>query len=546
MGPSDHDEVLEVVEGQIGAIAAGRAALARGAWSDARAAFAAALREAEMPDAYEGLGIAARYELDAAAAIEAHERGYRLARAQRDAASAARLAIQLAYDAYAFRGKAEASGWVERAALLTEGEPPSVAAACVPMLRAHMALLAEHDPESARVESERAVALAREVEVVDVEMFALALNGLSLVSLGETDAGMRRIDAAAAAAVGGEMTDADSIESVCCFALDACKRIRDLGRANEWCVRVREIAVRFGDRHMFAICRTHYADVLLWHGDWERAEQELTAAVQELGAIGPGRSVDALARLAELRRRQGRTREAGEPLAQAMPHRSHALVEGLIALDRGDVAVASAAAARFLRRVGEADRFERVAGLELTVRAAVSGGDLDVARAAAGELAAISAATPTAPLRAAAMLAEGRVAAARGAGDAEALLEDAADLFEAAGGRYEAAMARLELAAVERAAGDVARASRTEASALESFRELGARLPEPAGGLSRREVEVLRLVALGRSNDEIARELVLSIRTVERHVANAYAKIGASGRTARAIATAWAHAHGIT
>ena len=174
-----------------------------------------------------------------------------------------------------------------------------------------MALLAEHDPASARVESERAVALAREVGVVDVEMFALALNGLSLVSLGETEAGMRLIDAAAAAAVGGEMTDADSIESVCCFALDACKRVRDLERANEWCLRVRDIAKRFGDRHMFAICRTHYADVLLWYGDWARADQELTAAAQELGAIGPGRSVDALARLAELRRRQGRTPEAG-------------------------------------------------------------------------------------------------------------------------------------------------------------------------------------------------------------------------------------------
>ena len=119
-------------------------------------------------------------------------------------------------------------------------------------------------------------------------MFALALNGLSLVSAGEIEVGMRRIDAAAAAAVGGEMTDADSIESVCCFAIDACKRVRDLERANEWCLRVRDIAVRFGDRQMFAICRTHYADVLLWHGDWKQAEQELTAAVKELGAIRPG------------------------------------------------------------------------------------------------------------------------------------------------------------------------------------------------------------------------------------------------------------------
>jgi hypothetical protein len=124
------------------------------------------------PDAYEGLGIAARYELDREAALEAHERGYRLAQSARDPATAARLAIQLAYDAYAFHGVAEASGWVERAALLVDGEPPSVAAAYVPMLRAHLALLADHDPGLARAESERAMTLARELGAVDVEMFA--------------------------------------------------------------------------------------------------------------------------------------------------------------------------------------------------------------------------------------------------------------------------------------------------------------------------------------------------------------------------------------
>jgi hypothetical protein len=250
-----------------GTIAEGRRSLARGAWAEARALYAEALAEEETPDAFEGLGIAARYQLDAEGAVDAHERGYRLARTRGDAAGAARLAIQLAHDAYAFRGLAEASGWVERAAMLVEGEPPSTAAAFVPLLRGHLALLANHDPGAARAQSEQAIALAREVGAVDVEMLALGLNGLALVSLGETEEGMRRIDAAAAAAVGGEMTDADSIETVCCFALDACKRVRDLDRANEWCLRVREIATRFGDRQMFSVCRTHYADVLLWHGD---------------------------------------------------------------------------------------------------------------------------------------------------------------------------------------------------------------------------------------------------------------------------------------
>jgi DNA-binding NarL/FixJ family response regulator len=522
-------------------------ALARGAWAEARARFADALAREETPEAFEGAGLAARYELDAAAAIEAHERGYRLARSHGDAATAARLAIQLAHDAYAFRGPAEASGWVERAALLIEGKSPSVATAWVTLLRAHFAL-SDHHPDVALKGTADAIAFARELEAVDIEMLALALNGLALVSTGEIEEGMRRLDAAAAAALGGEMTDADSIETVCCHMIDACKLVRDLERASEWCLRVREIATRFADRQMFSICRTAYADVLLWQGDWGRADEELTAAIEELGALRPGRDVDPLARLAELRRRQGRTGEAEELLARVESHRFHSLLAGLLALDRGDAATALDAAARFLRRVGQEDRFERVAGLDLMVRAAVASGDHASASEAAGEIAAIAAACPNASLRAAALLAEGRVAAAaEEAGAACALLEDAGDLFQAAGARYDAALTRLELASVLRLLGRDGSAAKEEARAGKALQELGARAPTVrAGGLSARETEVLRLLARGLGNADIARELVLSPRTVERHVANVYLKIGASGRTARAVATAWAHAHGIT
>jgi ATP/maltotriose-dependent transcriptional regulator MalT len=534
------DECIEAIE-------KGRAALARGAWTEARARFAEALAQKETPEAYEGAGLAARYELDAEAATDAHERGYRLARSLGDAATSARLAIQLCYDAYAFRGAAEASGWVERAALLVEDEPPSEAAAWVSVLRAQFAL-ADHDPHPAQSESARALALAREVGAVDVEMLALSVNGLALVSTGAIEDGMRRLDAATAAAVGGEMTDADSIETVCCHMIDACKLVRDLERAHEWCVRVRDIATRFADRQMFSICRTAYADVLLWDGEWERAEEELTAAVTELGALRPGRDIDPLTRLAELRRRQGRTSEAEELLPRLESHRFHALLTGLLALDRGDAETAVEAATRFLRRVGEADRFERVAGLDLLVRAAVAHGDEGPARNAAEEITAIAAACPNAPLRAAALLAEGRVTTAAGdATTACALLEDAGDLFDTAGARYDAALARLELASALRMAGRERPARQADARARKALEALGARVPEArVGGLSAREAEVLRLVAQGLSNEDIARQLVLSVRTVERHVANIYVKIGASGRTARAIATAWAHAHGIT
>jgi len=530
-------------------IVAGREALARGAWTDARAHFVEALEERESADAYEGLGIAARYQLDGGAAQDAHERGYRLARTAADPDLAARLAMQLAYDAFVFRGPAEANGWIERAAQLVDGRPPSVATAFVHFGRAYLALLGRHDTEGARLDSEEAIALARAVGAVDYEMLSLALNGLSLVSTGNVDEGMRRLDAAVAAAVGGEMTDADSIETVCCLLIDACKRVRDLERASEWCQRVQQIAERFGDRGMFAICRTHWADILLWHGDFSRAEIELLAAIEELGALRPEKDADAIVRLAELRRRQGRTGDAEQLLARSTSHRFHSLVSGLLALDRGDTATSIDCAARFLRRIGESDRFERVVGLELLVRAAAAAGDVETAREAAEEIATTAETVGTAPLRAAALLAAGRVAAADGEGTAAlAFIEDAADLYDAAGARYDAATARLELAAALRAEGRDADAKVATTRADDTLRGLGVSAPVNGGDgiLSPREREVLCLVAKGRSNDEIAAQLVLSVRTVERHVANAYAKIGVSGRTSRAAATAWAHAHGLT
>ena len=529
------------------AIDEGRGALARGEWRLARKRFDEALAFAPSAEAFEGLGVAARYELDAAVALDAHERGYRLAREQGDDETAARLAVQLGFDAYSFRGPAEAQGWVERAGMLVEGRLPSVASAMIPLMFGHLALLGDHDPDTARKLAEESRALARQVGAVDVEMRALALEGLARVSVGEIVPGMRQLDAAAAAALGGEMTDADAIETVLCFVIDACRRVRDVDRAREWCERVREVAFRYDDRQMFTVCRTYYAEVLMGEADWTSAEAELVSAARELAAIRPGRNVDALVRLADLRRRQGRTTEAEALAAAAREHRLAAIVEGAIALERGDSQSALEAAERFLRRVGGRDRFERVAGLELMVRAAVACGDKR-ADAACDELTQIAEGSPTDPLRAASRVARGSLAASRGElNSARERLAEAVDLFDGCGARHEAAAAELQLASVLELAGHTGDAGKLRDRARRTLDELGVRAAEERpGGLSAREAQVLRLVARGLSNDDIASELVLSVRTVERHVANAYAKIGASERTSRAIATAWAHAHGIT
>jgi ATP/maltotriose-dependent transcriptional regulator MalT len=359
---------------------------------------------------------------------------------------------------------------------------------------------------------------------------------------------MSLLDAATTAAVAGEVANVRIVEVICCHLIDACQRVRDLERAVEWCLRVEEISQRYDDTEMFATCRTHYADVFVWRGEWREAEETLTAACRDLGGV-PRKVAEGVVRLAELRRRQGRADQAEALLAEVEPNREALLVRAALDLDSGDARAAAEAVERHLRRVGEDDRFERVAGLELLVRARLALGEAEAARAAVEELERIGSAVRTAPLRAAALLARGRLDSAAAPESARSALEDAVDLYAESGARYEAAHARLDLAAVFRALSREADAAAADAGARTALAELGAPAPpeprdEPAL-LTSREREVLRLLAGGRSNDEIAGELVISVRTVERHVENIYDKIGLSGRTARAAATAWALSHGV-
>jgi len=531
------------------ALARGREALRRAAWGEARRRFEAVLAERESPEALLGLGLAARGEQDGEAALAAHQGGYRLARRGGDARLAERCALELALDCLSFRGPAQARGWLERAGRLLADAPAGAEHGLLAYLRARFALAVAHDPAAARAFAAQGAALARSAGLVDGELACRALEGLALVAQGRVEAGMPLLDEAATAALAGEVDDPQIVEVVCCHLIDACQRVRDLDRAGEWCRRVEEVAERLGDAALFQTCRTLYGEVLLWQGAWQEAERTLTAACRAL-AGARAKAADGLVRLAELRRRQGRREEAAALLAECGEHRLAPVVRGALALDGGDAEGAAAEAERYLRRVGAEDRLERVPGLELLVQARLALGDVGAARAAAGELAAIAAAVGTGPLRAAALRAAGAVAAGDDPGTAVASLEDAVDLFAAGGMRYETALARSELAHALRRLGRERAAERAAETARAELRALGLETPAPRperrrGELTRREREVLRLLAQGRSNDEIAAALVLSVRTVESHVASVYAKLGVGGRSARAAATAHALRQGL-
>jgi DNA-binding NarL/FixJ family response regulator len=530
----------------------GRAALAAGDWAAAREAFEASLQTAPSAPAFEGLGLACRWLGEQEAAIRSLQRAYRLHRRAGERRGAARVALQLCLGEFYFRDDmAVGLGWVERADRLLEGMPPGAEQGWLALVRGHLALQVDRDPARARTCAAQARGIGRESGVVDVEMMALALEGLTLVCEGEVQEGMRRLDEATAATVAGELDDLDAISSCCCYLIDACKRVRDFERAAQWCEHVKGFCEQWSDRLTFAACRAHYADILIWRGEWSAAEAELRSNLGALADIHPNRIADGMVRLAELRRRQGLLDEAGRLLEAADGHFLAPLVRAELALDRGDAAAAAHEAERSLRRLPAEGLTDRAPALEIIVRARLAAGERDAAQEAARELRAIATSARTAASAAAASFAEGLLAAAAGSKEAaRTSFEDAVDLYARAGGRWEAAHARRELARTVRALGHHEAAEREARAADEALRALGARAGAPdaaaaPAGLTARELEVLRLVARGRSNQEIADELVLSVRTVERHIANIYDKIGASGRAARAAAASYALAAGV-
>jgi ATP/maltotriose-dependent transcriptional regulator MalT len=307
-------------------------------------------------------------------------------------------------------------------------------------------------------------------------------------------------------------------------------------------------------RALRAVCRAHYATVLMLRGEWAEAE----AVLGESSAVltpQSGEATDVRARLAELRRRQGRTDDALALTAQAEHHPIAVLAEAAIALDRGDTAAATDGAARYLR-VAAGATIERASGLELLAEAHAAVGDAAAGEAAARELSELAAKAGTDPLRGAARAAEGHASRAAGRRDeARAAFDDAVQLLGRAGLPFEAARARVALALTLRELGRTDDASSQLELARERFAELGAeaemrRCAELASapaavdraGLSARETEILALVAGGLSNKQIAAQLTLSEHTVHRHVANILLKLGVSSRTA---AAAYAAKHGL-
>jgi DNA-binding CsgD family transcriptional regulator len=520
-------------------------ALATGDWTRARDAFEAAVAATESPEALDGLGRALWWLRDERAAIVMRERAYAGFRRDGELGRAARIALWLSREyALVFGNEPAAKGWLSRAERLLRDVAPGAEQGWLDLAHAERA----RDVAAAAELARKALQVAVEAGDVDLELRALSQLGFAEVSLGHVDEGLAHLDEAMAASTSGEPASLETFADVCCTLMLACERAGDAERPQQWSRVLDDFVRKYDHVTLLAFCRTCCADVLAGSGRVDAAEAELVAAVRELSEAGQrSRCIPPAARLAEIRILQGRYEEA-DVLLSGLEHEPEAVSAAvLLRLARNEPEWAVELLAERLDEVGWSSLLA-VPLLGQLVDANLAAGRIDAARGALGRLEGIAEAVGRERAQATALLAKGRLALAEEDPAAAEIFREAVNAYAGLGLRVDVARARLELARAlasssRDAAVDAARRARNELEGLGAVREadaaaallrslgvVGRAGPKAVGLLSRREMEVLRLLGKGLSNREIAARLFISPKTAEHHVGRILAKIGVKSR----------------
>ena len=517
----------------------GLAALAAADWEAARSSFERALAIDPSPEALDGISEVANFEGEYDQAIELKEQAFAEFRRRDQPADAADVARWLAFMHATYHGNwSVASGWMGRAAALLDDVEECASHGWLALDRAPFS----NDPADRGQAATAALAIARRYGDPELEFEAIALLGESEVASGRIDEGMQLLDQAMAAIAAGEITDHKAIGEIYCRLLSACEQAMDVRRAEEWVAAVDTHVV--WSEFVRPTCRTHLGGLLVAVGRWPEAEEELMAAIETFERGYRGDRVFPMIRLADLRARQGRFEEAERLLEGLEWHPTARLVAARIARARGDDRLAEELA-RLCLEGREASDVACAPVLELLVAIQVARDDLTAAAQSRDALVALAAAG--ARWEAAGELASGLVAGAAGDGDAIGHLKRALEAFAALNLPLEAARCQLELAR-QLAAESPEVAGYEGRLALEAFERVGAApeadsaaaflrgmgvartWPKGRGSLTRREEEVLALLAEGLTNARIADRLVISVRTAEHHVASILRKLDLSSR----------------
>ncbi len=381
-------------------------ALADADWDNARASFESAGAIRETGETLDGLGRALHFLHDYQRAIDVTERAFAAYRQENDPVAAADRARWLAFLHGTINGNMTvASGWMARAGSLLENEDECAGHGWLVLDGAPFA----DDADERQKLATAALAIARRFGDVDLEFDALSLLGESHVAAGRVREGMQLLDEAMTAVSAGEVVGVVPVGDIYCRLLSACERALDVTRAEQWLA----VAGAFGAWSDFVspVCRTHYGGLLVAVGRWAEAEEQLLGAARVFEGGYRGLGGWPLARLGDLRARQGRFEEARRLIEGHESHPIARRVLAAIALGRGELVLADELARLCL------DGEERTAPacapvLELLVQIRISRSDLPAARATLDELAAIARESEDDAAVAFAEMAEGRVRAA--------------------------------------------------------------------------------------------------------------------------------------
>jgi ATP/maltotriose-dependent transcriptional regulator MalT len=514
-------------------------------WADSYRLFEAADREARLePEDLEQLATAA-YLMGREDKSEAFwERAHRAFLERGEPEGAARSACGLAVGLQLRGAQAPASGWFARAQHILDEAGIECVVRGYLLIPSAIQRVVQGDPAAGDALFKQAAEIARRYGDRDLECKAGQGRGRALIRLGRVREGVALLDEAMAAVIAGEVSPMLAGDAYC-TVLEACQEIFDLRRACEWTASLARWCAAQPDLVRYrGECLLYRAEVMQLLGKWDEGARDAQDACELL--VSRPVSGAAFYRLGEIHRLRGEVDKAEAAYMQAN-ERGRKPQPGLsllrLAQDRMADAVASIRSVLLDTRA----QAPRARMLAAAVEIFLAAGDLEEAGAAADELARIARAVDASLLSGMSAHATGAVLLAQGdIASAGTVLREASDIWHYLETPYEEAQTCLLLAAVCERRGDEDGRRLELDAARRLFKRLNAEaalapISEPsarAGRLSQRELQVLHLLAAGKTNRAIAEHLFISEKTVARHVSNIFDKLGVSSRSA---ATAWAY-----